>query len=204
VGTEYHDKLFLKNGYTFVRCEECGMIFTNPQVKSDYLEELYGKSLSGDLWVDIQESSKEQAWKTDYYVDLINLILKHCPDRVCRLLDVGCSSGHFLHLLGIHARNRIQAMGVDLSEKAVAYGLNKGLQIKRCLMEDLPKEEKFDILTVLGVLEHLPDPKHFLQQIKDYASPGALILAVVPNAYSLYHLFLQQKSLGFDGRNHLL
>ena len=26
----------------------------------------------------------------------------------------------------------------------------------------------------------------------------------MPNAYSLYHMFLQSKSVSFDGRNHLL
>ncbi len=201
---EYHEKLFFKNGYTFVRCSRCGMIFTNPQVKSDYLEELYGKSCATDLWVEIQESAKEQVWKKKLFLENINLILKYGPSKVCRLLDIGCSSGYFLELLETHYKDKVQAMGLELNEKAVASALTKGLPVKKCLLEDLPKEGKFDIFTVFGVLEHLPRPKPFLQQIKDYANPGALIQVVVPNAYSLYHLFLQQKSVGFDGRNHLL
>ena len=40
--------------------------------------------------------------------------------------------------------------------------------------------------------------------IKQKANTGALVLAIVPNAYSLYHMFLQEKSVSFDGRNHLL
>ncbi|TSA09139.1 MAG: methyltransferase domain-containing protein [Deltaproteobacteria bacterium] len=199
-----HETLFLKNGYTFVRCTRCDMIFTNPQVKDDYLKELYGKSCAADLWFEIQESSKEQVWKKNYYLDNINLILKFCPNKVCRLLDIGCSSGYFLQLLENYYKDKIRAVGIELNEKAVSYASNKGLQVRKCLLEDMPKEEKYDIFTLFGLLEHLPSPKHFLQQIKDYANPGALIFAIVPNAYSLYHLFLQQKSVSFDGRNHLL
>ena len=29
-------------------------------------------------------------------------------------------------------------------------------------------------------------------------------MGIVPNTYSLYHMFLQNKSLSFDGRDHLI
>ena len=202
--TNCQEQLFIKNGYAFVRCRQCGLIFTNPQVKNDFLKELYGKSRATDIWVEIQESSQEQAWKKDYYLENINLIIKYCPGRVCRLLDIGCSSGYFLQLVENYFNDKIQAVGIEMNEKAVSYAISKGLQVRKCLLEDLPKEEKYDIFTLFGLIEHLPSPKPFLEQIKEHANPGALILVIVPNAYSLYHLFLQQQSVSFDGRNHLL
>jgi 2-polyprenyl-3-methyl-5-hydroxy-6-metoxy-1,4-benzoquinol methylase len=204
VDISFHEKLFIKNGYAFVRCTQCDLIFTNPQVKSDYLEELYGKSKAADLWVELQESALEQVWTKKHLLDNIELVLKYCPDKVCRLLDIGCSGGYYLQLVKTHFPDKIQGMGIELNEKAVSYALAKGLNVKKCFLDDLPPDEKFDIFTIFGVLEHVPEPKLFLQQIKDYANPGALVLIIAPNAYSLYHLFLQQKSVSFDGRNHLL
>jgi len=67
------------------------------------------------------------------------------------------------------------------------------------------ENETFDIFTLFGVLEHLPNPKTILQDIKKKSSEkGSIVMAIVPNAYSLYHMFLQEKSVRFDGRNHLM
>ena len=43
----FHKKLIVKNGYTFVRCETCEMIFTNPRVNEEILGELLIKVQPG-------------------------------------------------------------------------------------------------------------------------------------------------------------
>lgn len=59
--------------------------------------------------------------------------------------------------------------------------------------------------SMFGVMEHISAPKHILNDIKDHSSQtGTYVLVIVPNVYSLYHMFIQSKSLSFDGRNHLL
>jgi len=198
-----HETLFVKDGYTFVRCDKCEMIFTNPQVYASLLGELYGQSIANDIWVEIQESKKEQEWKKQYYIDNINLIDSYRDKSQIKLMDVGCSNGYFLEILKQEGPS-LRGEGCELNSKAFNYAKNKGLTVHNRFLSEMDGNLKYDIFTLFGILEHLPDPFRIFHDIKLKANPKALILAIVPNAYSLYHMFLQSKSVSFDGRNHLL
>ncbi|MCG8571678.1 MAG: class I SAM-dependent methyltransferase [Spirochaetes bacterium] len=201
--SEKHAQLFIKEGYTFVRCEECEMIFCNPQVKSQLLGELYGHSKANDIWVDIQESKKEQPWKKQYFESNLDLFNKYRNKNQRKLLDIGCSSGYFLEITNNYCNN-IEAEGTELSSKAYSIAVDKGLVVHKCFLSELKKKSKYDMFTLFGVLEHLPKPFEIFNDIKLVANKNALVQAIVPNSYSLYHMFLQSNSVSFDGRNHLL
>ena len=198
-----HEELFLKNGYTFVRCQQCEMIFVNPQVKTDLLTELYGESRANNLWVKLQKSEKEKKWKKEYYLDCLALINRYAGQNELKLIDIGCSTGYFLELASKYSQTYC-LKGLELNKIAIEESLAKGLNVEQKLLCDLDVKDLFDVFTMFGVLEHLPDPKTLLGDIKAHANNGAVVMAIVPNAYSLYHMFLQQNSVSFDGRNHLL
>ena len=124
---KYHDYLFTKDGYTFVRCSKCEMMFTNPQVDADLLGELYTHSKSNDLWVELQESSKEQTWKKKYYQDNIDHLHKYMlPNKEhMQLMDIGCNNGYFIEILQDHAPD-ICGSGIELSKKAFLYVSSSG------------------------------------------------------------------------------
>jgi 2-polyprenyl-3-methyl-5-hydroxy-6-metoxy-1,4-benzoquinol methylase len=198
-----HKKLFSKRGYTFVRCDECELIFSNPQVKEVFLNQFYGKSEANDLWVEIQESELEKSWKKDYFQDQVILLNNYKINNTPKVLDIGCSSGYFLEIVKkLHPSWSV--LGLEFNKKAVEYAKNKNIPVEKKLVKDLQIDEKYDIFTMFGVLEHLPKPKCVLNQIKEKSNKNALVLAIVPNAYSLYNMFLQNNSRNFDGRNHLL
>ena len=119
-----NEQLFIKDGYTFVRCGKCEMIFTNPQVDPGLLAELYGRSEVNDLWVEIQESKKEQGWKKAYYEDNIDVINNFRKSDQINLMDIGCSSGYFLEVLNDY-QSAINGGGCELSDKAFKYAKNK-------------------------------------------------------------------------------
>ena len=205
-GPEDNEHLFDKNGFTFVRCQCCGFIFTNPQVNSDLLGDLYRHADSSQLWVELQKSATEQAWKTDYYLDAIRVIEMHLrAEAPPRLLDIGCNTGLFLEVAREH-RPQWRLKGVELNAGACEYARSRGLDVDDVLLSDMDRSEVFDMYTLFGVMEHLPEPHGILEDIKNRVLPGheAMIMAIVPNSYSLYHMLLQERSVSFDGRNHLL
>ena len=156
-GKEHNEVLFIKNGFTFVRCSKCDMIFSNPQVNSNLLGELYRHSTSNDLWAEIQESKKEQIWKKKYFEDIINKIVDFKNKNQNILLDIGCSSGYFLEVLKDY-QTTIKGSGVELSKKAFQYAKNKKLNVYNCFLNELEEDLNYDIFTLFGVLEHLQNP----------------------------------------------
>ncbi|MCP3924049.1 MAG: class I SAM-dependent methyltransferase [Desulfobacterales bacterium] len=193
--------LFNVKGYPHVRCRECNMVYANPQVKQENLKKLYTqKSTANDLWIDVLLSDSEKDVNNKLYDDYLMTLEELTSER--HLVDVGCSIGDFM----LQASKRgWKTEGVDLSKKAVQYAKEvRELDVRLCKIEEAGyPESSIPVLIMTGVLEHLNDPRGFLNMIKNYLKPGGLILFQVPNLHSIANMILQEKSTSFDGRNHL-
>lgn len=202
-----HDLLFTKNGFKFVRCMNCCLIFTNPQIRQDIIESIYEDSLSASIWSELQQSPEEEKWKTEYFKNNLNAIIEYVEEPThANLLDVGCSNGNFLSIVS-NKKPSWNCQGIDLSKEATQVARDKGLNVQMCKFENFKSKNEIDIITLFGVVEHLPNPKELLTQIYEYSKEqmkGVTVCAIVPNAFSFYHMMLQEKSVSFDGRDHLI
>jgi SAM-dependent methyltransferase len=95
-----------------------------------------------------------------------------------RILDVGCGTGAVLADLS----KRYEAYGTDTSELAVEYCRKRGLaNVYRCELEGFPLEQlRFDLVTLLDVIEHVDDDVRMLRGASDRLAPGGRILVTVP------------------------
>jgi SAM-dependent methyltransferase len=95
-----------------------------------------------------------------------------------RLLDVGCGSGAMLAQM----RRFGSVTGVDVNPVAVKYALNRGVgPVRTAGIERLPfADHEFDLLICLDVLEHVPDDRQALAELRRVSSPGSFLIATVP------------------------
>jgi 2-polyprenyl-3-methyl-5-hydroxy-6-metoxy-1,4-benzoquinol methylase len=99
------------------------------------------------------------------------------------LLDVGTGSGLLLKI----ARDAgYEVEGTDLS-KHVSETLpaKVGIPVHHGTIESIAFGRKYDIVTMLHVLEHTTDPLSTIDRAKEILSPGGFIIVVVPNYRSL-------------------
>ena len=62
-----HDELFVKRGYTFVRCKSCDLVFSNPQVTPVVVNNVYRNELSStELWMKVLMNQNEGTWRQHY------------------------------------------------------------------------------------------------------------------------------------------
>lgn len=98
-----------------------------------------------------------------------------------RTLDIGCGRGE----VALALRNLgFECMGIDMKLGVIEYLQTQHPELTwHCAMaHDLvEKEEKFDVLTMYHVLEHIPNFKEALASVKTLANPDALIVIEVPN-----------------------
>ena len=96
-----------------------------------------------------------------------------------RILDVGCGGGIFSEYL---AAAGAKVTGIDANRDLIevarlhAYDSNLDIRYECVTVEDLvtdDTEEKFDIITCMELLEHVPDPK-----LMDIAVPKNLKLGI--------------------------
>lgn len=98
-----------------------------------------------------------------------------------RALDIGCGKGEVS--LALHERG-FECVGIDMKPRIISHLQTHFPQVTwRCASTtDLASlSERFDVLTMYHVLEHISDPKAALQALKSLANPGALIVIEVPH-----------------------
>ncbi len=197
-----YKNLLEKSGYTFVKCVKCGMVFSNPQVIEDKIINLYKSCVSNDLWIDVLSSDTQCSFDREKYIKLLDEIERYIPHRG-RLLDVGCSIGHFLAC----ARERgWDVRGLELNNKAIREAKKRfGLDlIPKTLEEAEFPANYFNVVTLLFVLEHSPRPIGLLKRVHTVLDDKGILVIHVPNVESLAVRVMHEKTFTFDGRNHLL
>src|SRR6266403_3548608 len=113
--------------------------------------------------------------------DYLDFIGKHTEGK--SLLDVGTGSG----LLPQMARTRgYEVEGTDLS-KHVSENVpaKAGFPIHHGAIEDIDFKRKYDLITMLHVLEHTSDPLSTLLRAKEILNTEGYVMVVVPNYKSV-------------------
>jgi SAM-dependent methyltransferase len=197
-GSEAHSKLFVKRGYTIVRCDECALVFSNPQVIADVVLDEYREGGSNDLWVDVLTSPRQLELDREKFAEILDELEPYRGDGA--LLDVGTSIGLFLSLAG---ERGWRGLGTEFGRRALAHARNElGVEAVDTPIEEL--EGEYDVVTVLSVLEHVNEPRAFLREVRRLLKPGGATYLIVPNVDSLATRVLHEQAATFDGRNHLL
>ncbi len=113
-------------------------------------------------------------------------VLRHLERYVQpgRLLDVGSGPGFLL--VAAEARGW-KATGLDLNEWAVEYGQRElGVDVRAGDLADASFDaESFDAVTLMDVLEHLPDPDALVARVSRLVRPGGAIALLTPDSGSL-------------------
>jgi len=92
------------------------------------------------------------------------------------ILDLGCGDGLFLG--SVNAKRKV---GLEMAEEAVKAAKKKKLDVRVFDFEEktLPfKDNEFDVVTMLDVLEHTFEPRRHL---KNAARVGKRVVITVPN-----------------------
>ncbi len=120
------------------------------------------------------------------------------------ILDVGCATGNFLQAAQLRGW---RVFGYDISEHAVRTVKKRipGAVVKSGkLVPDTFNNEKFAVITLHHVLEHIEDPGAFLREtIFPLLRDDGLILLEVPNIESLEALTLREQWEDLRPEQHL-
>ena len=95
-----------------------------------------------------------------------------------QVLDVGCGSGAVLEALSA----RFEAYGTDTSQLAIDLCRQRGLpNAFCCTLETFPRKElRFDLVTLLDVVEHVDDDLGILREAQRYVKTGGWTIVTVP------------------------
>jgi len=162
-----------------LRCSACG------QLISQCTEAHYWQSMQefDDSQGTLPKAGSEggRLRRSKKFLDQIAILLGQPPEKI-RLLDVGCSSGAFLHAA---VKLGFRAEGVEPAPKAAATAQAAGLKVHQGLLQEAGYADgQFDAITLFEVIEHLQHPQELLQECRRILRPGGILLVGTGNAGS--------------------
>ena len=143
------------------RCTACESMFRHPILPWPTYQQLY-------------ESGAATQWSGGEHrhdLEVVRSII--AAEKVaCSVLDVGCGAGDFLlSLPAAHTR-----AGIEPSVAAAAGALARGVSVVAGSVSALPSGARFDVITIVDVIEHVPDPGSLLREAYEHVSPGGLLI----------------------------
>ena len=162
-----------------VICRACGLVRTDPMPGEPEIEAYYAREYRRSYKGSDRPTARRVLRALDVARDRHERLRPHLQGRR-RLLDVGASSGEFLHVLRAAG---ISASGIEPNEAYSRWAReNLGLDIAST---DWSKAEfpagRFDAVTLFHVLEHLADPTGALRRLAAWLEPRGILVVEVPN-----------------------
>ncbi|MFH1781058.1 MAG: class I SAM-dependent methyltransferase [Patescibacteria group bacterium] len=162
------EKTYQSKQYEICHCRQCDLKFYRhiEKTPTEYYRCLYGN------WNVEGISLRGLAWG---HHQALRLAKKHGKTS---LLDIGCAEGLFIKEA---ARKGLRASGIDINPELIKIARQTyGLETASCLnLEDL--EGKFDMITMIDVLEHLHNPGEYINQMKKNLNKNGFVFVGLPN-----------------------
>lgn len=180
-GTGRGESHFEKGALRVVRCPRCGILFANP-VEAGFVQGAFYDRLATPYYLSPDKLGSD--YTPARFARELRLFRRFCPGG--SVLDVGCSTGAFLHLLGNRFPGDYATLGTDIVGPALDHAESRGVPVLRTpFLEHDFGAQRFDAVTFWAVLEHLAEPQKFLARAATVLKPGAHCFVLVPNMNSL-------------------
>jgi 2-polyprenyl-3-methyl-5-hydroxy-6-metoxy-1,4-benzoquinol methylase len=168
----------------YATCNRCGLCQQRPMPTKRFIDRLYSTSMYRGLYLGRFRATKnanaeEERKAREHAAYIDTLSLSEAP----RILDFGSATGDFLVKLKEH-RPHARIVGIEPGTN-FNHLYAQRLDGLYGSLEELPAEERFELITSWHVLEHLRDPVAALAILREHLVPGGLLAIEVPNLVRL-------------------
>ena len=166
-----------------VQCRHCSHMMLHPPPAEEELDRIY----SNNYWL-LNNNDNDRAHFAELkratarqYLDLIGRCLGRHGGR---LLEIGCGAGD---LLTVAAELGYDVTGVERSEDTCIRARERLQDRGRVLCGEfgaLTEKNFYDVCVLADVIEHVREPRGFLELLWNLLAPGGLLMVVTPSLES--------------------
>jgi 2-polyprenyl-3-methyl-5-hydroxy-6-metoxy-1,4-benzoquinol methylase len=164
--------------YRIVRCQECKLWYLSPRLTQQAMQEYYARAdyfEGGEAGYD-SYANQEKSLRMTFAKLLENMSKRGIGGG--SLLEVGCGYGYFLDEATKYFSKRV---GTDYSEGAAKKSMQFADQVYVGGVDAVPSGEMFDCIVALHVVEHVYEPRSFIDALYSRLKPGGFMLFAVPD-----------------------
>ena len=194
---ELYERFGSELQYSYVKCGNCGLIYTNPRpaYDQDFIDAAYASYYQYADNIQVSDLDNINQSSLKMFEGEVDHIVMYDKERKAAL-DIGSGMGTFLMAAMKYYGNNV--MGVDVSVKMGQFvEKNLGIKVHIGQYEQFNPSEKFSLIHMSHVLEHVPNPNEWIQHSKDLLTPNGVLVINVPNKFGvgnrMQHLFYKAK-----------
>lgn len=183
-----------EGAYQLLKCGGCGLVHLDRvhADSHDFLADVTAQETPGALeyWGYPEFFLKHQEIFTRFFEERFLRIRAERPPEG-KWLDVGSGYGLWQNYL---SQKDIPNFGIEIEAEAFTHARGMGVNLSHTSIENFMTTERYAVITMCDVLEHVPDPNLVLRKCYELLLPGGFLYIQVPDVMGLRYPY--KDSLG--------
>lgn len=195
------DYFLSQEEFSILKCTHCGLLTTFPQPLPNELSKYYRSSHY------ISHATNKRGFEFFLYNTIRKLTLYNKKSLLTKysqgmnLLDIGCATGVFLNYCQNHG---YLVQGIEPNDHARNYARKEfSLEVNDVPYLNKLPANKFDVITMWHVLEHVPDVNERLTKVKFLLKEEGTLFIALPNPNSYDAQYYKNYWAAYDVPRHL-
>ena len=167
-GSSQNEFYVSENGFTLVKCSACGLLYVWPLPSNAERDEAVRLGVHrGEQ--DIRVTGSFSKRRVEPYLKILgDLYGEELQGRRLSWLDIGCGHGEFMVALRkFNPRTQIRGLEPNVYKQKAAQKRNLDVSF----FDIGSHRQRYDMLSLLNVYSHLPDPPSFLVRCRELLAP---------------------------------
>ena len=172
-GSEQHEPYATENGFQLVRCASCGLLYLAERPANNEITAATRTGQHrGDETIDTTGLFNDDA--IPRYLSILSDFFSEPVNSSRTWLDVGCGHGEFVAAVSRFFEGNVEIKGCEPNAGKIASAKSHGLNVD--FFDLSTHDQQYDVLSLLNVFSHLPDPLETLEQWNSLIVPGGHLL----------------------------
>lgn len=192
---------FEKFTFQYVTCRRCDTLYMSPRPSPRLMADYYSDSENYRYWAEHIFPASEEARREKVHKPWLDRVIGYCGRHAIPrgvLMEIGSGFGTFAALAqasGVFTR----VVAVEANPEMAAACRSRGLEVINKCIEDVTGElDAAAVAVAFEVIEHLFEPRTFLEQCARLMRPGGLLVLSCPNGQGFDIALLGSVSLAID------
>lgn len=195
--------VFNKYGFVHLKCNHCNTLFVSPRPVETQLDRYYSDYDAPKLWTKILiETNNDRKYLQHVpRIQKLEEILSSTNNRRETLVDIGAGNGNFAKAA---AESNLfkKVIAADISEDCIQACNNVGLETFFGKIEEM-EENSVDCITFNDLIEHIFNPKTFLEQCYSRLRQDGTLMLSTPNGEGFDFKILKDKTENITPPEHI-
>jgi len=185
-GRDDHRVKWQKLGLTYCECDSCRTVYVSPRPSPEALEDYYKNSEVYEYWAQYIFPASEDVRRERIFRPRLERVLELCERYeipMDLLIEVGPGFGTFCHE-ALRSGRFNQVLAVEPTPPLAEACRSRGITVIEKGIEDVDfSQQTASVVAAFEVVEHLLNPRAFLQACRRGLRSGGLLILTCPNAH---------------------